>query len=119
MVVTPNKMTVVIQDASLSLTGNLQNGQASRISEDIVLAILDLLVEAFELGAILRHGTSYEHIDLLTRLQITAITCMTKEHADRAMVQRAITSELESDEEATMRKSAENDRRGATTSSSS
>ena len=94
-------------------TADTNKGQASKISKDTRLTFSNLPIEAFELGAILRHGTSYEHIDLLTRLQITAITCMTKEHADRAMVQRAITSELESDEEATMRKSAENDRRGA------
>ena len=98
-------------------TADTNKGHTSKISKDTRLTFPNLPIEAFELGAILRHDTSYEHIDLLTRLQITAIACMTEEHADRAMVQRAITSELESNEEAAMRKSAENDRRGAATSS--
>ena len=59
---------------ALSLMGKLQEGQASCLTEETVMAFLDIPVETFEIGAILHHGSSFDlDIDFLARLQVTVV----------------------------------------------
>ena len=57
-----------------------------------------------ELDAILRHGTAYELIDFLARLQVVVAAHMVQEHAEQQMVERALDNEKEYDDEAKFKK---------------
>ena len=98
------KTMATVPNKALSLIGNLEKGQASQISEDEVLAYKDLPTKAYDLGAILRHGISYELIDFLARLQVVAMARLADEHAEKQMIQRALAGELKSDEEPALQK---------------
>ena len=61
-------MTLVV------VPGHTKKGEASKFSEDDVFTLRDMLAESFELGALLHHGTTYELIDFLARLQVATAT---------------------------------------------
>ena len=60
-----------------------EKGQSSQIAETDVFALRDMPAESFELGALLQHGTTYELIDFLARLQVAAADRMAQEHAEQ------------------------------------
>ena len=64
----------------------------------------DLLAESYELSVILQHGTTYELIDFLARLQVTATSRMVQEHTEQQMVEQALVNKLESDDEPKLQK---------------
>ena len=76
-----------------------EKGQSSQISEKDVFALRDMPAEAFELAALLQHGTTYELIDFLARLQVAAAARMATEHAERQVIERALDNEPASDDE--------------------
>ena len=76
-----------------------EKGQSSQISEKDVFALRDMPAEAFELAALLQHGTAYELIDFLARLQVAAAARMATEHAERQVIERALDNEPASDDE--------------------
>ena len=63
----------------------------------------DLPAESYKLGVILRHGTMYELIKFLARLQVVAAH-MAQEHAKDQMIQQALPNEVELDEELQLQK---------------
>ena len=63
-----------------------------------------MLAEAFELGALLRHGTTYELIDFLARLQVAAAGCVAQEHAEMQVIERALDNAPASDDEPKLQK---------------
>ena len=63
---------IVAPDTMLNVgPGHTEKGQSSKFSEDNVFMLRDLLAEAFKLGALLQHGTTYEMVDFLARLHVT------------------------------------------------
>ena len=64
----------------------------------------DLLVEAYEFSALLRHDTTYELIEFLTRVHVTTMTRIAEQHADNQMIQRALAGELEVEEDRALQK---------------
>ena len=56
-------------------------------------------MEAYEFSALLRHGTTYELIEFLARVQVATTTRMAEEHADNKVIQRALVGELEPKED--------------------
>ena len=60
--------------------------------------------ESFELGTLLRHGTAYELVDFLTRLQVSAVARMAQEHAELQVIERALDNEPASDDEPKLQK---------------
>ena len=79
--------------------GHHEKGQTSRITEAEVFTLRDMPAESFELGALLRHGTTYELIDFPARLQVAAAARMAQEHAELQVIERALYNELASDDE--------------------
>ena len=59
----------------------------------------DMPAESFELSALLQHGTSYELIDFLAKLQVATANRMAQEHAEKQVIQRALDNEPASDNE--------------------
>ena len=76
LVITPKETTAIVTTTTLDPNKPIEQGQQSRFSEDEVLTFRDLPAEAFELGAILQHGTTYEFIDFLASLQVAAASRM-------------------------------------------
>ena len=60
--------------------------------------------KAFELGAILQYSITYELIDFLARLQVVAAARMAQDHAEQAVIERALENEPESDDEPKLQK---------------
>ena len=50
-------------------------------------------------GALLQHGTTYELIDFLARLQVVTTTRMAQEHAEQQVIERALDNEPALDDE--------------------
>ena len=57
LIATTDKTLATVSYKGLTLMGKLQEGQASCLTEETVMAFLDIPVETFEIGAILHHGT--------------------------------------------------------------
>ena len=55
-------------------------------------------------GALLQHGTTYELIDFLARLQVVTTTRMAQEHAEQQVIERALDNEPASDDELKLQK---------------
>ena len=89
---------------TLSLTGRIEQGQTTQISEDKVLGYKDLVLEAYEFSALLRLGTTYKLMEFLTRAQVSAATCMAEEHAENKTIQHALVDELEPEEDRALQK---------------
>ena len=60
--------------------------------------------KAFKLGALLQHGTTYELIDFLARLQVAIVARMVQEHAEQQVIERALDNEPTSDDEPKLQK---------------
>ena len=84
--------------------GHQEKGQSSQIAETDVFALRDMPAECFELGALLQHGTTYELIDFLARLQVAAADQMAQEHVERQVIERAPDNEPASDDESKIQK---------------
>ena len=65
MVTDPVQTVATTRGRVSSLTGRVEQGQTTQISEDEVLGYKDLRVEAYKFSALLRHDTRYELIELL------------------------------------------------------
>ena len=52
----------------------------------------------------MQHGTAYELIDFLARLQVVAVSRMAQEHAEQEVIERALDNEPASDDEPKLRK---------------
>ena len=89
---------MVPAESSLHI-GKIEHGQTTQISKDEVLGYKDRPVEAYEFSALLRHGTTYELIEFLARVQVATIARMAEEHAESKMIQRALAGELEPQED--------------------
>ena len=83
LVIVPKEPAAIVTTTTLDPNKPIEQGQQSRFSEDEVLTFRDLPAEAFELGAILQHGTAYELIDFLARLQVVVASRMAQEHAEQ------------------------------------
>ena len=86
----PETTLTLISDKDTMLTGKLQEGQPSQVSEKEVLSYLDIPPAAHKMAAILQFGTSFELVDYLARQQIVATAKMAEEHEDRQMIRRAL-----------------------------
>mgnify|MGYP006982082827 CR=1 FL=1 len=92
------------KEGASSLTGRIEHGQTTQISEDEVLGYKDLLVEAYEFIALLRHDTTYELIEFLARVQVSVAARMAEEYANNKMIQSAHAGELEPEEDRALQK---------------
>ena len=97
LVIAPNTTLAIVPD-------HHDKGQTSRITEAEVFTLRDMPTESFELGALLRHGTTYELIDFLARLQVAAAARMAQEHAELQVIERALDNEPASDDEPKLQK---------------
>ena len=97
LVVAPDTTFAVVLDCT-------EKDQASRVSVDDVFTLRDMLAESFELGALLHHGTTYELIDFLAKLQVATANRMAQEHAEKQVIQRALDNEPASDDEPKLQK---------------
>ena len=55
------------KEGASSLTGRIEHGQTTQISEDEVLGYKDLRVEAYKFSALLRHDKTYQLIKFIAR----------------------------------------------------
>ena len=90
LIVIPKKSVAIEQTSPLAFERQIEQGQHSQFSEDEVLTLKGLPEEAFELGAILQHGTTYKLIDFLARLQVVAADRMAQDHAEQQVIERAL-----------------------------
>ena len=104
LVTIPKEVASIVTTTTLDPNRPIEQGQQSRFSEDEVLTFRYLLGEAVELGAISQHGTSYELIHFLARLQITATARMAQEHVEQQAIERALDNEPTLDDEPKLRK---------------
>ena len=70
------KTVAPISDKATTLTGTLQDGQSSRVSEEEVLGYMDIPPGTHEMAAILQFGISYEMVEYLARQQVAVTAKM-------------------------------------------
>ena len=93
--------TTVVPDTTegTPLTEKLERGKRSLISESKVLAYREIPAIAHEFTKILPFGTSFELVEFLVMQQVTVAKRLAEEHAKRQMIQRAIDSHIELENE--------------------
>ena len=92
-------------DTTLAIIlGQHEKGQFSKITDTKVFTLRDMSVESFKRGDLLRHGTAYELVYFLARLQVATASRMAQQHAELQVIERALDNEPTSDDEPKLQK---------------
>ena len=94
-----DRLTTTVEPIEYILKGTMEWEKVSEVSPNEILGIPDIPLVAHEIVAILCFGTTYELVDYLAKRLQFASNQLTQEHKDWEMIQYAMLSALESEEE--------------------